>query len=142
MMTLISNGDDNGMTVLYIGLAGIAGALARYGLSIAMNPHQVTSLPWGTLLCNLAGCLTLGFLAYLPGLKRYPSLRAALTTGFVGAFTTFSTLSWELVSMLQQQLWTIAAIYFIVSLWGGIGCIRLGRRFGLNLTAVKRGSEE
>lgn len=126
------------MTAVYIGMAGMAGALARYGMSLAFN-HGVSSyLPWGTLLCNLVGCLLLGRFAYSVRLGRYPNIRAAVTTGFIGSFTTFSTLSWEFLDLLEHGLYASAAVYFLISLWGGLLCIHLGKRS--NVLFVKRGS--
>ncbi|MBP1156146.1 MULTISPECIES: fluoride efflux transporter CrcB [unclassified Paenibacillus] len=128
------------MTAVYIGLAGMAGALSRYGISLALNNGVSSYLPWGTLLCNLAGCLLLGKLAYSEWLARYPKARAAVTTGFIGSFTTFSTLSWEFFELLEHRLYASAVLYFLFSLWGGLLCIHLGKR--ANFLRLKRGSSE
>lgn len=128
------------MTWLYIGLAGVLGSLARFGLSKFLNGLPIHLLPWGTLLCNWAGCFLLGGLAHSRRLSLRPQLRAAVTTGFIGSFTTFSTLSWELFTLLRERLWAVALIYALASIWGGIGLVRLGR--SLNFGRTKRGSAE
>ncbi|MGF7029878.1 CrcB protein [Paenibacillus mucilaginosus] len=116
------------MTVWYIGAGGAAGAMARFGLSLLFNPASSgASFPWGTLLCNLLGCVLLGRMAYSEPLGRLPNLKAFLTTGFVGAFTTFSALSLEMVLLLESGAWVSAAVYGAVSFIGGLACIRLGR---------------
>ncbi|ALS21506.1 FluC/FEX family fluoride channel [Paenibacillus naphthalenovorans] len=127
------------MTAVYIGLAGVAGALARYGMSLALN-HGNSHFPWGTLLCNLAGCLLLGRFAYSVRLGRYPRIRAAVTTGFIGSFTTFSALSWEFFELLGHGQYASTAVYFLISLWGGLLCVHLGRRS--HVLFAKRGSAE
>ncbi|NEW05408.1 fluoride efflux transporter CrcB [Paenibacillus sp. SYP-B3998] len=119
--------------MLYIGFAGIFGALARYGLSLAWNPASPMAFPWGTLFCNFAGCLLLGFLAFAEGLAIPIRIRAAITTGFIGSFTTFSTFSYETFTMLKHGHLLLAALYVGGSLWGGLGFtwvgIRIAERF-------------
>jgi len=108
-----------------IGAAGVLGALSRYGLSILWNEGD-GSFPWGTLACNMIGCLLIGYFseALLP--KWPQELRAAVTTGFIGAFTTFSTFSVETVRMLQDQRVFLALLYIGVSLFGGLIAVNLG----------------
>ncbi|MEK8129872.1 fluoride efflux transporter CrcB [Paenibacillus filicis] len=128
------------MTWLYIGIAGIVGALARFGLSVMLNNPDAAYLPWGTLLINLSGCFLLGLLAYAPRLGRYPQLKIALTTGLIGSYTTFSTFSWELLQFVQGHLWLHAAVYVLVSSGGGLLFVRLGS--GMIFRLGKRGIAE
>ncbi|WP_258313347.1 MULTISPECIES: fluoride efflux transporter CrcB [unclassified Paenibacillus] len=128
------------LTWLYVGLAGVLGSLARFGMSAAFIKFPVHFLPWGTLLCNWVGCFLLGGLAYSSRLSRRPRLRTAITTGMIGAFTTFSTLSWELFALLRDGLWAAAILYALASLWGGLWLVRLGRN--LEFGRAKRGSAE
>ncbi|MBD0379292.1 fluoride efflux transporter CrcB [Paenibacillus sedimenti] len=118
------------MNMLYIGVAGIFGALARYALSLAWNSASPTAFPWGTLLCNFFGCLLLGFLAFAEWLHIPDKLRIALTTGFIGSFTTFSTFSYETIGMLKQGHLLLAAIYVCGSLSGGLVFTWIGMRLG------------
>lgn len=84
-------------------MGACVGALARWGLGLWLNPGAV--LPWGTLAANLlggylVGVAVAGFQA-LPHLD--PAWRLAIVTGFLGALTTFSSFSAEVVGMLGQQ---------------------------------------
>lgn len=128
------------MTAVYIGLAGIAGALARFGISLVWHGGTGSFWPWGTLLCNWAGSLLLGVLSYSEQLARRPRLRLALTTGLLGSFTTFSTFSWELFQFIQQKLWLQALGYGIASVSGGLLFVHLGRR--MKFRRRKRGNAE
>ena len=90
------------MTLLYIALGGAAGAVARYVVDSTVSDRVGAAFPWGTLVVNLSGSLALGFLAAL-ALERGvvpESIRGPVLIGFLGAYTTFSTLmleSWRLV---------------------------------------------
>src|SRR5487761_1237138 len=85
-----------------IAVLGALGALARNALDGWVAAHYGGSFPWGTLVVNVSGCLVLGFVFTLLT-ERYtidPSLRFGITTGFIGAYTTFSTFSLESVRLL------------------------------------------
>ncbi|WP_068774515.1 fluoride efflux transporter CrcB [Paenibacillus sp. FJAT-26967] len=120
------------MKVIYVGLAGFAGALSRYGLSFIWNEGP-GRFPWGTLACNLLGCLLLGYLSTAVLINWKPDLRLAVTAGFIGAFTTFSAFSLEIVQLTASGRSGIAVVYGLVSLWGGllftwIGMAAAGKR--------------
>lgn len=116
------------MNTLIVGIGGILGALARYGLSLAFNPSSSSQFPWGTLLCNFAGCLLLGWIASLAENLIPPRLKLGLTTGFIGAFTTFSTFSIETVKLLKTGMPVLAAVYVLTSLLGGLALTWLGTK--------------
>lgn len=80
--------------VLWIGLAGFAGTLCRYGLSRGLAHIMPANFPWPTLAVNITGCLLAGFLWGLLSrlMPASPNLRLVLLVGFLGAFTTFSTM--------------------------------------------------
>jgi fluoride exporter len=84
------------------------GALARWGLGLWLSPGAV--LPWGTLAANLIGGYLVGVcVAVFQALPQLdPVWRLALVTGFLGALTTFSSFSAEVVAMLQQQRYALA----------------------------------
>ena len=98
---------------LAVGFGAFAGAVARWLLGIALNPILPT-LPLGTLAANLAGGLVMG--AALGLFSHFEALpiawRLAITTGFLGGLTTFSTFSGETVTLFlrQQYGWTVAII--------------------------------
>lgn len=108
------------MISLYIGIAGMIGAITRYGISAAWNPQDPSVFPWGTLICNLAGCLLLSFIANASFLRIGERLRLAVTTGFIGSFTTFSTFSYEAFIMLRNGYVIAVLIYVSISFGGGL----------------------
>jgi fluoride exporter len=108
------------MTALYIGIAGIFGAFARYGLSLAFNPAVADAFPWGTLLCNGLGCFLLTFITFRYAPRWPETAKLAVTTGFIGSFTTFSTFSMETVQFLNHHLWGLALLYTGLSLVLGL----------------------
>lgn len=87
------------------------GALARWKLGLWLSSPG--SLPWGTLAANAIGGYLIGlcvaFFQGLPGLD--PVWRLALVTGFLGALTTFSSFSAEVVELLQQGRWGMATAW-------------------------------
>jgi CrcB protein len=113
--------------VLYLAIGGTAGTLARYVLQGAIQTSGST-FPAGTLIVNLAGSFALGFLMrFLTGsLAVSPDLRAGLTIGFCGAFTTMSTFAYESVLLLEDgQLWRAAA-YATGSVGGSVLAVIAG----------------
>jgi len=111
---------------------GAAGTLARYGLDGWIQNRLGLSFPAGTLIVNILGCFLLGVIGEysLAHLSVPPDWRIGLTTGMMGAFTTFSTFSWESVRMLETGEWARAAVYVGASLLGGLAAMMLGMRLG------------
>jgi len=111
---------------------GAAGTLARYGLQGVAYQSTGTSFPSGTLVVNLLGCFLLGGVAQysLNHLSVPPDWRLAITVGFFGAFTTFSSFGWETVRMLEDGEWWKAALYVGTSVLGGLLLVMLGVRLG------------
>jgi fluoride exporter len=109
---------------------GAAGTLARYGLQGLVQYRTGTTFPTGTLIVNLLGCFLLGGIAQfgLTHLSLPPEWRIGITIGFLGAFTTFSTFSWETVQMLRDGEWLWAAFYVGASLMGGLLAVLFGIR--------------
>lgn len=125
-----------------ISLGAIAGALSRYYLTLWFAQRLGTAFPFGTFFINLSGCLLMGFFVTF-ALERVgsipPEVKLMVTTGFLGAYTTFSTYGLETVSLLQGsfvavdedtylKLKTIAlaAVYWLGSAFLGITCIQIG----------------
>jgi CrcB protein len=119
------------MTSIYIGIAGVLGALTRYACTLLWNPATPGKFPWGTLFCNLSGCLLISFIAFSMFNQIPAQLRLAITTGFIGSFTTFSSLSFEAFAMIDTGHVWIAVMYIMVSLWGGLFFAWLGNRLAL-----------
>ena len=102
----------------YIAVGSALGGVSRYLVGGLIQRLLDTTFPAGTLVVNVTGSFLLGvFLRYAmdtPTLT--PELRALLTVGFCGGYTTFSTFSYESVALLEEGDWTRAAIYVILSL--------------------------
>ena len=116
------------LQLLLIALAGATGALSRYALQGFINDRTLSAFPYGTFVVNLSGSFLLGFLATV-GLDRFainPSYRAALTVGFVGAYTTFSTWSYETLHLIEGGSFGLAAANALGSLVAGLAAVWLG----------------
>ena len=109
-----------GATLAAIAVGAVLGAWARYGLGMALNGRSW--LPWGTLAANAIGGLLIGLaIAHFSARTDVSSLwRLFFVTGFLGALTTFSAFSGEVVTLLLDgQLWRgmgLAALHLIASL--------------------------
>ena len=81
-------------------------------------------------MVNLLGCFLLGGIGQygLDHLSVPPDWRIAITVGFFGAFTTFSTFSWETIHMIDDGEWLPATFYFCASMLGGLLLVRTGMR--------------
>jgi fluoride exporter len=98
-----------------IALGGAVGTLARFGLQGVAQRYSAF-FPYGTLTINVIGSLILGFLVrYLLATPASPEMRGALTIGFCGGFTTFSTFSYETAAMLESGSTARAALYVTAS---------------------------
>ncbi|HEV2488511.1 MAG TPA: fluoride efflux transporter CrcB [Candidatus Acidoferrales bacterium] len=120
------------MRILFLAVFGIAGTLARYGLEGAVQNRAGSGFPYGTLSVNLLGCFFLGLIGKfaLNHAAVSPDLRVGLTVGFFGAFTTFSTFSWEAIHMLEDGEWTRGLVYVGASVLVGLAATLLGMRLG------------
>ena len=101
------------MTWLIVGVAGLAGVLARYGLG-----EWVESI-WTVAAINLAGSFALGLIVSLGG-HLSQEARDGLGVGFLGGFTTFSTFTVQTVLEADGGRTDLAALYFAVTIAGGI----------------------
>ncbi len=108
------------LNIIAICIGACAGALARWQLGLWLNPGAV--LPWGTLAANLVGGYLIGVCVgvfnALPQID--PVWRLALVTGFLGALTTFSSFSAEVVAMLQQSRYALALVTAALHLVGSL----------------------
>ena len=101
--------------LFYIALGGAAGTLARYGMG-GLAQRFSALFPFGTLTINVTGSFILGFvMRFLLATTASPELRASLTIGFCGGFTTFSTFSYETATLLEDGEIGRAAAYVLSS---------------------------
>ncbi len=115
-------------TVVAIMLAGAIGALLRYEMDGFISDQVGSALPWGTFVVNISGAFALGLLLTLftQRITIDPSLRFALTTGLIGSYTTFSTLTYETLSLIQQRSYGFAFANSVGSLLLGLMAAALG----------------
>nr|WP_029328942.1 fluoride efflux transporter CrcB [Lentibacillus jeotgali] len=112
------------MYIFLVGIGGFAGAIARFSISNALNKSEY-SIPIGTLTVNLLGALLLGVIT---GLKS-EEIALLFGTGFMGAFTTFSTFKFEAIKLHQKQKKSFA-FYIIIPYGSGIVLAFLGYVIG------------
>jgi CrcB protein len=112
------------MLILMIAFGGAFGAVARYGLSGWVQSLLGTTFPMGTLVVNVLGSFVLGLsLLLFESLAWSAELRTLVTIGFLGAFTTFSTFSYEAVVLLEGGEWARGGLYMGGSLLLGLAGI-------------------
>ena len=97
--------------LMWLFAAGGLGALARYGLGGFVQRLCGSEFPFGTIVVNLVGCLAFGFVWSLADERLIISgeTRFIILTGFMGAFTTFSTFAFETSGLLRDAEWWSAA---------------------------------
>jgi CrcB protein len=115
-------------TIVAIAVAGALGALARYGVGGLILTRTGRTFPWETFVVNMSGSFVLGFLFTVMAeqLTTAAWLRAAVTIGFVGAYTTFSTLEYETYRLLENGALGLAAANVLGSVVAGLLAVYLG----------------
>lgn len=109
--------------LLLVALGGALGALARFG-AYSLLPR--IEFPWATLAVNLVGSFVLGFVFLDHGMEHGPRLLVAV--GFLGAFTTLSTFSVEVVDLWRQHHVALAVASMVANGVGGPVAALLGWR--------------
>jgi CrcB protein len=115
-------------TLIAIAVAGALGALSRYGLGSLVTRRTSDAFPWGTFVVNITGAFVLGLVLTL-ATERFdfaPWLRLGLTTGFLGAYTTFSTLTFETYKLAADRTLALAAANMLGSCAAGLTAVYLG----------------
>ncbi|WP_223066074.1 fluoride efflux transporter FluC [Paenibacillus caui] len=115
------------MDLLWVGIGGFAGAICRYGAVEGIGKRFPSALPAGTLFVNALGSFLLGLLY---GLSANLQMTLLLGTGFMGAFTTFSTFQYELVQFGRLQKWKHLVRYVLLSVAIGMVLVSLGYGLG------------
>jgi fluoride exporter len=114
-------------TAVGIAVAGALGALTRYGLE-GLVSRRAGSFPWGTFVVNVSGAFLLGlaFTLLSERMSVAPWIRSTIAIGFLGAYTTFSTLSFETYRLLEDRAYGLAAANAFGSLAAGLLAVYLG----------------
>ena len=106
--------------------------MSRYAVEGWVSNRTRGVIPWGTLVVNVSGCFLLGFLfallteRFLP----HPTVRAALTIGFLGAYTTFSTFAFETMRLADDGARLFAAGNIVASVGAGLLAVYAGTWLG------------
>ncbi len=117
---------------ILIGFAGAMGALARYTLAGLVQNLLGPSFPWGTAFVNVLGSFLFGFIWSLAEgrLALSPQTRTIILTGFMGAFTTFSTFMFETGGLIRDTQWTLALGNVAGQVILGLVCLFAGLAIG------------
>lgn len=118
------------LNYIVIAIFAFFGGISRYLLGLAIVKPD--GFPLGTLMINLVGCFILAFLVqYIEMTEKVPDwLTLGMKTGFIGAFTTFSTYSLEAVKLIETQQWQYAFIYVLITIIGGLLLTLFGYSLG------------
>lgn len=125
------------LTAIYIAVAGALGTLSRYLVSVGAHRLLGDRWPYGTFVVNVLGSFIIGFaMALFMGRGHLDSqARMALTIGFLGGFTTYSSFAYETVTLVQgQRLGTAAAYITLTVVVAALACyggIMVGRFYAL-----------
>jgi fluoride exporter len=121
--------DPNLRYPIAISLGAIAGALSRYYITLWFADRFGIGFPYGTFFINLSGCLAMGFFMTLAVEKMAiisSELRLMVATGFLGAYTTFSTYGLDTINLLRSRAFLLAVSYWAGSAVLGIIGVQLG----------------
>jgi CrcB protein len=113
--------------VVALGLGGVLGAVSRYAVSLAL-PTAPGRFPWGTFLINVSGSALLGFILVLL-IEQFPRGRLArpmIGTGFIGAYTTFSTFMVETAELIRDGRPDTAIAFLAASVLAGLSAVWIG----------------
>jgi len=122
------------LQILLIALAGSIGALSRYGLCTLISENSNGKFAFGTLAVNVLGCFLIGFVMHIAQTTDIISadIKMAVTVGFLGALTTFSTFSFETYKYIEDSQWLLAGsnialnvIIGLIATISGLACAKL-----------------
>lgn len=120
-------------TLIAIAAGGALGSLARYALSSQITHWIGPGFPWGILIVNVIGCFAMGVIAELGALtlNLSPEMRAFLTTGLLGGFTTFSAFALDVAVLTERGDVAGTLLYVagsvggsVLALFGGLALVR------------------
>jgi CrcB protein len=120
------------LKLTWVALAGAIGTLARYGITGLAPRWFGPGFPWGTMIVNALGCLFAGFFWVL-GEERLliaRETRLMIMSGFLGAFTTFSTFAFETAQQLRYAQWRTALANVFLQIVLGLALVFLGFALG------------
>lgn len=114
---------------LLVGVGGFVGAIARFVIA-RLSAHLLgIGFPYGTFIINITGSFLLGFMGTLVAQRVIPhseEIRLAVSIGFLGAYTTFSTFEFESHALFDNGSWLLGLTNLFASLFVGLLAVRLG----------------
>jgi CrcB protein len=115
-------------TMLFVAAGGALGASARYLVGVASGRLTGFGFPWGTLTVNVLGCFLMGLLIEVMALRWTVGneLRAFLTVGVLGGFTTFSAFSADFALLYERDAYVSAGLYLLASVGLSIAALFAG----------------
>lgn len=122
------------MTYLAVAFGGALGAMSRYWVYSTFQRASAGTFPWATLTVNVVGSFLIGiaFILITERMEMGPYWRGVVTVGFLGAFTTFSTFSMDVIGLIEQGNITNAFLYVlssvlvcIIAAWLGLSLAKL-----------------
>jgi fluoride exporter len=113
---------------LYIAIGGALGTLVRYWVGSAVATRLGAKFPYGTFVVNITACLVIGFSLELfsKHIGLNPAWQYLVATGFIGAYSTFSTFEWETFANLQTGGIAVAGAYAVSSVVLGLVAVWCG----------------
>lgn len=120
---------------LLISAGAVFGANARYWMGVWSAEKWGSSFPIGTLIINITGSFLLGLFMTL-ATERFlvdPRMRLLVTVGFLGAYTTFSTYTFESIALLQKGQWALGFVNLLGSAILGLASVGLGVYLGKSI---------
>jgi CrcB protein len=120
------------MKIAALAVAGALGTLSRYALGGLVQHLCGDRFPWGTLAVNSLGCFLFGLVWVLAAerVRISPETRLIVLVGFMGAFTTFSTLVFETQTLMRDSQWLLAAGNYLGQSVLGVALLLLGMALG------------
>jgi CrcB protein len=116
---------------LWVGAGGFIGAIARYLLGGWIASRLGTAFPYGTFVINVTGSFVLGMImGTLEGHVLSPVVRLSTAVGFIGAYTTFSTFTYETIRLVEDGSVLFAGVNMVASVLTGLGSGALGLAVG------------
>lgn len=114
--------------ILLVGAGGFLGAVLRYGITVLLFNAGPRDFPLATFLINVTGAFALGFFMTFAAERAHlePEVRLFVATGFLGAYTTFSTFEFETYELVQTGLYAWAAANLLGSVAAGFAAVQLG----------------
>jgi CrcB protein len=116
------------LNVLAISAGAVPGALSRYYITEWSKRVIGTKFPYGTFIINITGCLIIGFfITLISEIQNFPlEVRLLVVTGFLGAYTTFSTYEFDTLTMWRRGNLLATMFYWVGSIIFGVICVSIG----------------